>query len=106
MSHKTGGTAATSSRDLVKHRLLSDGVWALGGRITLAFIVFTTKSLQVRLLSSADPLAYLDTYAQLLDRGKYTEGVMFLLGAWEISQGVVRRPCLGWKLPKSTASVR
>jgi O-antigen/teichoic acid export membrane protein len=68
--------------DLVKRRLLSGGAWALGGRITLAFIGLVTNALLARLLSPAELGAYFLAYSVV--------GVFAGLGALGLTKAVVR----------------
>lgn len=51
-------SAAEAQMQLMKRRLLSGGVWALGGRIGLAFTGLLTNALLARLLSPAELGAY------------------------------------------------
>lgn len=82
VSHTTDGTTANLSMDLVKRRLLSGGAWALGGRITLAFIGLVTNALLARLLSPAELGAYFLAYSVV--------GVFAGLGALGLTKAVVR----------------
>lgn len=82
VSHTAGGTIANLSMDLVKRRLLSGGAWALGGRMTLAFIGLATNALLARLLSPPELGAYFLAYSVV--------GVGAALGALGLTQAVIR----------------
>lgn len=82
VSNTTDGTTANLSMDLVKRRLLSGGAWALGGRITLAFIGLATNALLARLLAPAELGAYFLVYSVI--------GICTGLGAMGLTQAVVR----------------
>lgn len=66
----------------LKHRLLSGGAWALGGRITLAFIGLATNALLARLLSPAELGAYFLAYSVV--------GFCTALGTLGLTKAVVR----------------
>lgn len=82
VSHASGGTTANLNVGSVKRRLLSGGAWALGGRITLAFIGLATNALLARLLSPAELGAYFLAYSVV--------GICAGLGAMGLTKAVVR----------------
>lgn len=80
--HTLQESPAESYMQLVKRRLLSGGAWALGGRITLAFIGLATNALLARLLAPAELGAYFLAYSVV--------GVCVGLGAMGLTKAVVR----------------
>lgn len=82
VSHTTDGTTSNSGMELIKHRLLSGGAWALGGRVVLAFIGLATNALLARLLIPAELGIYFLAYSVM--------GVCVVLGALGLTKAVVR----------------
>lgn len=66
----------------IKHRLLSGGAWALGGRVSLAIIGLATNALLARLLSPTELGVYFLAYSVV--------GVFAGLGALGFTKAVVR----------------
>lgn len=78
----TQEAAYSSSMELVKHRLLSGGVWSLSGRVTLVFMMLAINALLARLLSPAELGAYFLAYSMV--------GVGTHLGAMGLTKVAVR----------------
>jgi O-antigen/teichoic acid export membrane protein len=66
----------------LKHRLLSGGAWAVGGRMALVLIGLATNALLARLLSPAELGAYFLAYSVV--------GMCTALGALGLTKAVVR----------------
>lgn len=80
--HALQESTSKSQLRLVKHRLLSGGAWALGGRVVLAFIGLVTNALLARLMSPAELGVYFLAFSIVI--------ICARLGALGLETAVVR----------------